>query len=204
MLTVHIPLPPINTCLIWRELYMYTESWGTFINTQCRCHSVLCHTDSHRIIIVIIHNIIPLLILPWERVSWTFFRLSLYLFSAKPHGFQELFANSPSSIFGRLSKSSFPPDHPKNHLICVDLSWIDLSWMTPLELPYSTFKCFWPPFTRSSLPQNVPRTSWSKWTWPRQSPLACVKFPFRDFLGQYRSHILYTVHLLYIFAFWLY
>jgi hypothetical protein len=53
-----------------------------FLSTQCCCHSVLWLIGSCRIIIIfIINNFISLLFLLQERVSWTFFRLSLCQFS---------------------------------------------------------------------------------------------------------------------------
>ncbi len=52
-----------------------------FLSTQCSCHSVLCHAGSCCLIIIFIIDFLSLFLLPWERVSWTFFRLSLCQFS---------------------------------------------------------------------------------------------------------------------------
>jgi hypothetical protein len=71
--SISITPPNIFTCLICGESYMYILSpEEQFLSTQCRWHSVLWHTGSYRIIIMIISNIISLLHLTLRKSKLTF------------------------------------------------------------------------------------------------------------------------------------
>jgi hypothetical protein len=171
-LTIRILTPSILVlpALYVGELYVLNAE-KQFHSTQCHCHSVLWHTDSHRIFIIFIFYFISLLFLPRERVSWTFFLLSLYCtsFLTRSLGFLELFSNSPLSVFV-CHWSSLLPDRYENHLIWVDSSLVVPPWVS---LALSTFGfLFWGPASCLTLP----RTIWFEWTQSEQSPLVCSKF----------------------------
>jgi hypothetical protein len=80
VLTVYFLCPPnFYWSDMWRELDILSPE-EQFFSTQCRCHLVLWHTGSHRIVIVINCNIISLLHLTlWKsnvpdqprKVWWT-------------------------------------------------------------------------------------------------------------------------------------
>ncbi len=102
ILPVRFP-PPIHFYLsdMWRELYLPSPE-EQFLSTQCCCHSVLWHTDSQFSALSSPSNTTSSLffILPWESVSWPFFRLSLCVFLVRSLSFLELFLTLPLSDFG--------------------------------------------------------------------------------------------------------
>ncbi len=134
----------------------------------------------------------PFFIIPWERVSWLFSRLSLCLFLSRSLGFLLLFSNSHFECFWpRLTRSSLLPDHHKNHLI-----WEDSSLMAPLELrlALSTFghcSCSLPPCL------TVPRTIYSEWTRFTATLGLHADLPL-EFLFRTVNALLYIDHSLYI------
>jgi hypothetical protein len=75
------PVPSLATFLpvyVERAYELSTEE--QFLSTHCHYHSVLRHTGSHHIIIVIISNIISLLHLTPRKSKLTLFSPSLCLF----------------------------------------------------------------------------------------------------------------------------
>jgi hypothetical protein len=107
--------PHILTCLICGELHILSAK-EQFLSTQCCCHSGLCHTGSHHIIIFII-DFISLLLLSLRKNKLNFFMLSLCQFSDYvPWLPRVVFQLSPEHLllFCDLSRasSSILPDHP--------------------------------------------------------------------------------------------
>jgi hypothetical protein len=119
------PYPPPPTFLpVWYvEKDMYTESWGTTPQYGMLLSlSLVTQWFSHRIIIVIIISIIFFFILPWERASPPFYRLSP---CHVPWLSRVVFQLSLQCLWLPLMRSSPLPGQPDNHLIWVDSSLMD-------------------------------------------------------------------------------
>jgi hypothetical protein len=162
-----------------------------FLSSQCHCYMLLWHTGSHRIIIVIISNIISLLHLTLIKSKLTPIEAVTMTVSDSSPGFLELVLNSPLSVFGHLSQGQ-PPTWPLQEPS--DRSWLETDCPPWASLVLSVFGRLsqWP---ASRL--TVLRTIWSEWTQSRHSPLACCKKkPLRVFLGQF-MYIVYWTFIVY-------
>jgi hypothetical protein len=129
VLTVRFPPPHFYLSNMWIELNMLSPE-ERFLGTHCHCHSALWHTGSHRIIIIIISNIIPLLHPTLRKSKLAPFLLSPCLFLVRSLDFLELFFNFLfECLWPSLMQSSLLPGNHKNHLI-----WVGSSLMAPHEL----------------------------------------------------------------------
>ncbi len=128
--------------------------------------------------------------IPWERVIWLFFRLSLCQFLVRSPGFLKYFCDFALECFRPLLiQSSIQPSHHENHLI-----WVDSSLKAPFEL---ALLCAFGRFSWGGPASCLTlwRTIWSEWTPFGKSPLTLCNFSL-SFLEQFLY--VYTVHLLYI------
>ncbi len=77
-----------------RELYILSPE-DEFLSTHCCCRMVLTSSSSSSAMMMTS----LIFIIPWERVSWLFFRLSLCLFLGTL-AFYSCFPTLPLSVFG--------------------------------------------------------------------------------------------------------
>jgi hypothetical protein len=69
----YTPPPPFYLPDMWGENYIcILSAEEQFLSTQCRCHSVFCHTGSHYIIIIFNLNTISLLLLTLSKSKLNF------------------------------------------------------------------------------------------------------------------------------------
>ncbi len=126
-LTVRI-LPPVmvNLSDIGGKLYIMSAE-EQFLNTQCVCHwDTLALTTSSSSSSA---TSSPFFYFPWERVSLTFFRVSLHQFSdSVPWVSRVVFQLSLDLLWQHSARPSLPPGHHEDHLI-----WVDSSMMALLE-----------------------------------------------------------------------
>ncbi len=100
--------PSVNPCLICGKSYIY---W--VLRKKSSAHSVAVIRSCDTLVLTSLSlssstTSCLFFILPWQRVSWPFFRLWLCLFLTRSLGFLELFSNFPLSVFGYLSIGPAP------------------------------------------------------------------------------------------------
>ncbi len=147
-----VSIPPLwLTFLISGESYIYS-----LLRTTSSVHSAAV-TQSYDTLFLTASSSSswatssPFSVSSWERVSWTFFRLSLGLFYDYVPWLLEMFSNCPLNVFGHLSRG------PASHLAItrtIGSEWTRAWWLSLLEL--ACFERLWPPLTRSSLPSDCP------------------------------------------------
>ncbi len=115
VLTVPILPPPMVDHLICGDSYIYR-----MLRNNSSVHSVTVTLSCDTLVLTASSSATSSpFFLPWERVSWTFFGLSLCQFSnyRRTLGFLELFLNSPLSVFNYL------PRGPASRLAITKTTW---------------------------------------------------------------------------------
>jgi hypothetical protein len=186
MLTVPI-LPPPH---IWPSWYVKRASYTYWLlRNNSSVHSIAVTCSYEELVLTASSSSSsatssPFLILPWERVSWTFLGCHYASFPTRSLGCLVLLFNSPLSVFGHLSRG------PASCLAIRRNIWSKWTqaWWPPLSL--FSFECLWPMSRGPASCLTAQEPSDKSRHDPDSLPWLAAKLTLNVFLGQFT----YSMH----------